>query len=178
MIRDIRERSVHVENKRASKPNRLIDLANQEGQLATLSESVDAPDADLAQLLPAKATVDRLHRIVTQGLDLRPRIESLRADIEADRRTLKLLQERQAQRASSGVDKPLGVEATEFGLFPRLAEDFRKTNIQAERIEGEFTGLPARCRLRDGLSCCAASVVQVRLPFRPNWIVGPPWKTS
>ena len=150
VIRDIRERSVHVENERKSKPNRLIDLADQEGQLATLSESIGAPpDADLAQLLPAKATVDRLHRIVTQGLDLRPRIESLRADIEADRRTLKLLQERQAQRASSGVDKPLGVEATEFGLLPRLAEDLRKTNIQAERIEGELTGLPARCRLRD-----------------------------
>ena len=168
-IRDIVQRSVHVENERKSRPNRLAELAKQEAQLATLRESLGVPsDADLVPLLPTKAILDGVQRLANKGLELRPRIEGLEEQIKTDRDSLKSLEERQTQRTEAGFDRSFGIAAAEFSSLPRLAEDLKARTSGAKRIREEVDsrlrriGFPTLEALRS-FRCPDAAAIQTEL---------------
>ena len=125
-IRDIVEKSIHIEKQRKDKPNRLIELSEQHAQLVTLRESIGVPiDADLAPLLPGKAILDDVLRLSTRGAELRSGIETSRKQIVGDEGSLTSFQQRQHRRKEQGYDKPFGVPANELKPLPRLAEELK-----------------------------------------------------
>jgi uncharacterized protein YhaN len=137
-IRDIHERAVHVGNERRSRPNRLTDLASDETKLATLRERLGVPPGtDLAPLLPSKMTIDGVQRIISGGLKLRPRIESLKEEIERDKHALHALEERQAKRREAKVDEPLGATASDLSALPRAADVLRIRTDEVKRVADE-----------------------------------------
>lgn len=171
-IRDIVQRSVHVENERKSRPNRIVELAGQEAQLATLRESIGlTPDADLAPLLPKKSTLDNLQRLANRGIELRPRIEGLTEQIETDVDSLKSLGQRQAKRIEAGFDKPFGIAASELNLLPRFAEELKTRNAACQRLRDEVDsrlraiGFSTLEMLR-GWRCPDAAAIQTELERR------------
>lgn len=171
-IRDIVQKSVHVENERKSRPNRIVELAGQEAQLATLRESIGlTPDADLAPLLPKKSTLDSLQRLANRGIELRPRIEGLTEQVETDVDSLKSLGQRQAKRIEAGFDKPFGIATSELNLLPRLAEDLKTRTAACQRLRDEVDsrlraiGFSTLEMLR-GLRCPDAAAIQTELERR------------
>ncbi len=137
-IRDMHERAVHVENERKSRPNRLTELASEETKLATLRERIGVPpETDLAPLLPSKMAIDRAQRIINRGLELHPRIESLKEEIERDRRALRTVEERQAKRRGAKLDAPLGVVAADLAALPRLDDVLRMRTDEVTHIAEE-----------------------------------------
>ena len=137
-IRDIHERAVHVGNERRSRQNRLTDLASDETKLATLREHLGVPpETDLAPLLPSKMTIDRVQRIISRGIELRPRIESLKEEIERDKQALHASEERQAPRRKAKVDEPLGVTASDLSALPRTADVLRIRTDEVKRLADE-----------------------------------------
>ncbi len=171
-IRDIVQRSVHVDSERKSRPNRIIELSRQEAQLATLREHIGIPpEVDLIPLLPQRPALDRVRRLAKQGLESRLRIESLEEQIKADQGNLSSLEKRQAKRSDAGTNKPFGINASEFGSLPRLAEDLKARTAEIARIRGEIEnrlrmiGIPTIEALR-GFRCPDAASVQAELERR------------
>jgi uncharacterized protein YhaN len=171
-IRDIVQKSVHVEKERKDRPNRIAELAGQEAQLATLRESIGlTPDADLAPLLPKKSTLDNLQQLASRGIDLRPRIEALTEQIETDADSLKSLGQRQAKRMEAGFDKPFGIAASELNLLPRFAEELKTRTATCQRLRDEVESrlraiaFPTLEMLR-GWRCPDAAAIQTELERR------------
>jgi uncharacterized protein YhaN len=171
-IRDIVQKSVHVENERKSRPNRIVELAGQEAQLATLRESIGlTPDADLAPLLPKKSTLDSLQRLANRSIELRPRIEGLTEQVETDVDSLKSLGQRQAKRIEAGFDRPFGIATSELNLLPRLAEDLKTRTALCQRLRDEVDsrlraiGFSTLEMLR-GWRCPDAAAIQAELERR------------
>ncbi len=174
-ILDIRTRSGHVENERKSRPNRLVELATEEVKLATLRERIEVPpESDLAPLVPSKTTIDRVQAVIKEGLELRPKIEGLKAEINREERALRAVEERQAKRREEKVDTPLGISAAEVAPLARQYETLRTATAELERkteeIRARFTriGFSSLRELQE-LSCPDPLVVQTEIDREANY---------
>jgi uncharacterized protein YhaN len=168
-IRDIHERAVHVGNERKSRPNRLTDLASDEAKLASLRERIGMPpETDLAPLLPSKITIERVQQRISKGLELRPRVESLKEEIERDKQALHALEERQAKRREAKVDAPLGVATSDLAGLPRAAEVLRMRADDVKRVTDDVAARLDRIGFSSleelqKLPCPDAAVIQAEL---------------
>ena len=139
-ILDIRTRAAHVENERKSKPNRVIELAGEEAKLASLRERIGlTPEADLAPLLPSRLRIDRVQQVINEGLELRPKIEGLKEEIERDERALHAVEERQVKRREANVDAPLGVTGADLAPLSRLEVTLQTRKDELKRRAKETT---------------------------------------
>lgn len=171
-IRDILEKAKALVRQRADRPNRDKELATSEAKLAPLRRSVGvATDAELESLMPSEDVRANVQRLAAQGLELRPTIQSLTAQIADDTDALAGLEQHQSERARAGQDQPFGAPASEFDSLPKQSAILEPKRDQVGRAEKEIErrvrelGFATASELR-ALACPDAAVIQGELNVR------------
>lgn len=177
-VRDIVAKAVQVTNERASRPNRIAELARQQTQLAALRASIGiAADADIAPLLPDPAALEAVQALAGKGLQLSSQIAGLRGQIEDDQNALKSLNDSQSSKVGGGFDKPFGINVNALDSLPRLAGNLQAAADRLRRIEDdigrrvEAIGFASINELR-AFRCPDAAIIQTEIERRKEFEAG------
>lgn len=143
-VLDFVERLAIVRTQRADRPNRIVELAQNDERLSSLRRRLQlGPDEDLAPRLPAADVLEKVQQLASDALTRAPtlanaKIRSAELDDEAGRH-----RESIARAELLGQDRPFGIRAADLAPLPSQSAALEVRRRQSRTAADEAA---ARCK--------------------------------
>jgi uncharacterized protein YhaN len=132
------EKTVQVSHARGSRPNRLRDIDLEDAKLHPLRGMLGlSPTANVAEMLPERAAIDRVQSLVAKAFELKPSLTTANERGSEFADALHQIERRIAEDKASGFDRPLGVASSQFGslVVQKVTLEARQQNAKDETLK-------------------------------------------